>query len=414
MPSQAGAARLTPTSFAALAAAAYLLLTLPILFLGSRDLSFFVIAGDFFVDPHALLARIYVRPGSYGYDGQFFYRLAVAPFSLADTAGGIRFDVPVYRSQRFLYPLLAWVVSAGQPGAAAAALFAINLAGIGGIAAAALSLVRRLALPDATAWAIVAWPGLLVTLTHDTAEIVAVAFLLSAMAVRDRLPLYILLGAAATLARETTAPVFAGLFLYDALALRRGGSWRLLLADGLAVVPLLAVHAVMPILWHQTTSEGVLAHDFGWPLLGLGRALVEKVTELTASVSGHNRRSLAALNLGALVLLLAARGHCLDRGSVASVGAADGRAPRGRRRVRDAVRILPRLQRVLAPKLPHHRRRQPGPPRPHRARRRDGGERDRVHLCRIRRRAVLEQRPTINPAQEFALLFGAIGQHICH
>ncbi len=328
VPSQAGAARLTPTSFAALAAAAYLLLTLPILVQGSRDLSFFVIAGDFFVDPHALLAPIYVRPGSYGYDGQFFYRLAVAPFSLADTAAGIRFDVPVYRSQRFLYPLLAWIVSAGQPGAAAAALFAINLAGIGGIAAAALSLVRRLALPDATAWAIVAWPGLLVTLTHDTAEIVAVAFLLSAMAVRDRLPLYILFGAAATLTRETTAPVFAGLFLYDLLALRRGGSWRLALADGLAVVPLLAVHAVMPILWHQTTSEGVVAHDFGWPLLGLGRALVEKVTALAASVSGHNRRSLAMLNLGALVLLFvvagraAAAAYRARRGATAWIAAA--------------------------------------------------------------------------------------------
>ena len=293
-----------PLTFAALIALIYLALTLPILLHASQDLSVFIIAGDYFVDPHA---PILVRPHSFGYDGQFFYRLAVAPFSFTNPAAGIRFDVPVYRSQRFLYPLLAWLASAAQPGAAPAALFAVNIAAIALLAGAALSLVRRLALPDATAFAIVAWPGLLVSLTHDTAEIVTVAFLLSALAARAhrRLALYILCGIAATLTRETAAPVFAGLFLYDLVALRRGGSWRLLLADIATVLPLLADHAIMPILWHQTASEGVLSHDFGWLLLGLARALAEKITALTSA--NHSRAD--ALNLVALVLLflLAAR-----------------------------------------------------------------------------------------------------------
>lgn len=300
---RAGPVRLHPLAFAALIVAVYVALALPI----SRDLSF-VVAGDYFVDAHALPAPIFVRPHSFGYDGQFFYRMAVAPFSFANPAAGILFDVPVYRSQRFLFPLIAWLASGGQPAAAATAMFAINLAGIGLIAATALGLVRRLALPDATAWAIVAWPGLLVTLTHDTSEIVAVALLLAALWARVAaapLALYVVLGAAAPLARETTAPVFAGLFLWDLLSLRRGGSWRLVLADALTVAPVLALHAIMPVLWQQTVSEGVLAHVFGWPLLGPARAVVEKIAALVDAVPGHGRRAFAALNLVTLLLLVA-------------------------------------------------------------------------------------------------------------
>lgn len=218
-----GMTRVHPLAFALLIAAAYVALLLPILLHDSRDLSFFVIAGDYFVDPHT---PILVRPNSFGYDGQFFYRLAVAPFSFDNPAAGIRFDVPVYRSQRFLYPLLAWLASTAQPAAAPAALVATNIAAIALLAGAALTLVRRLALPDATAWAIVAWPGLLVSLTHDTAEIVTVAFLLAALAARahDRIKLFVLFGIAATLTRETAAPVFAGLFLWDLIALRKPAS----------------------------------------------------------------------------------------------------------------------------------------------------------------------------------------------
>src|SRR6266436_1733061 len=45
-----------------------------------------------------------------GYDGQFSYWLAVDP---SPAAAGTHFDVPAYRYQRILYPLLARALALG-------------------------------------------------------------------------------------------------------------------------------------------------------------------------------------------------------------------------------------------------------------------------------------------------------------
>jgi hypothetical protein len=51
----------------------------------------------------------------HGYDGQFFYRLALEPFSTAERVDGIAFDAPAYRQQRIGYPLLAFLTTALTP-----------------------------------------------------------------------------------------------------------------------------------------------------------------------------------------------------------------------------------------------------------------------------------------------------------
>jgi len=65
--------------------------------------------------------------GSQGYDGQFAYYIA------RDPAQGWQYcDVPAYRYQRILYPLLAWVLALGQPEWVGWTLIVINIAALAG------------------------------------------------------------------------------------------------------------------------------------------------------------------------------------------------------------------------------------------------------------------------------------------
>jgi hypothetical protein len=65
--------------------------------------------------------------GTWGYDGQFAYYIA------RDPAGGWRYcDVPAYRYQRILYPLLARALAWGRPEAVAWTLIALNVLALAG------------------------------------------------------------------------------------------------------------------------------------------------------------------------------------------------------------------------------------------------------------------------------------------
>jgi hypothetical protein len=81
-----------------------------------------------------------VRPR---YDGQFFYRLALAPADLRLEAQGVRLDTAL-RRQRPGYPALAWLLSCGRPTLVAWALLVVNVLGLG-----VLGLLGGLAAQDA-------------------------------------------------------------------------------------------------------------------------------------------------------------------------------------------------------------------------------------------------------------------------
>jgi len=63
--------------------------------------------------------------GTEGYDGQFAYYIALDP-----AGGWRRTDVPAYRYQRILYPLLARALALGQPEVIPWTLIAVNLAAL--------------------------------------------------------------------------------------------------------------------------------------------------------------------------------------------------------------------------------------------------------------------------------------------
>lgn len=166
---------------AAVVALAYAWFLITLIHARSDDVSRFVVAGGAGVDASRVPPGLTVRGDIAGYDGTMFYRLALNPFTRAQTAHGITLDNPPYRQQRIGYPLLAWIVTFGRARAIPWALLLINYLGVIAIAWLGGRIARHF---DASPWwgALFAlYPGFLMTISRDLSEIVACAFLLGAV-----------------------------------------------------------------------------------------------------------------------------------------------------------------------------------------------------------------------------------------
>ena len=263
----------SPPAFAALAMIVYLASVLPILVHAHFDPSVFIVAGDAYVDASKLTSAIIVKPHSAGYDGQFYYRIGLAPLHLQADAYGVHFDSAAWRVQRILYPVLAWAAAFGRPDFVPASLFLTNLAGIGVIAFTAVRLAKRLSLPPLTSLAVVLWPGLVTSLTHDTTEIVAAAFLFAALDAyfAQRLILFAMLIALATLARETSILFVAGVFCFELVDAVRGskrGRWHRPTIIALALLPFLLWRELQFLVLDQAPPASDIKHNLGWPFVG--------------------------------------------------------------------------------------------------------------------------------------------------
>jgi hypothetical protein len=171
--------------------------------------------------------------GEWGYDGQFSYQIALNPLE------GWRYtDVPAYRYQRVLYPLLARWMALGQPDWIPYTLIWVNVAAI---ALCAYAAGRLLASYGGSAW--YALPcglcvGLLIALRLDTNEPLSYALILLGLwfHVREQSWLGAIMLALAVFAKET-AVLAVGAFL-AAYVLNR--NWteagRLLLVSGVPFI----------------------------------------------------------------------------------------------------------------------------------------------------------------------------------
>ena len=219
--------------------------------------------------------------GTQGYDGQFAYYIA------RDPVGGWQYcDVPAYRYQRILYPLLAWALAFGQPEAVGWTLIALNVAALVG---GTYFTGRLLASRGVSRWYALLYGlygGLVAGLRLDLTEPLAYGLVQGALLAWDkwdagrgarvdisRLPFIICCFslALAALAKETALIAAAGLFLYLALERR----WREAVGLGLMVgLPFVAWQGV---LWAWLGSPGVgaggaMATSFEWlPFGGLLR-----------------------------------------------------------------------------------------------------------------------------------------------
>jgi len=233
------------------------------------DPSIFIEAGDKFVDGSRTIVPIKILKNSDGYDGQFYYRFALAPFDISQPGYGITIDNPPYRMQRIVYPVLAWLLSAGQPRFTAWAMVFTNLLGLVAIVCFAFRLSEQLQLSRIVPVLVSLWPGFLIALNRSTTEIVAAAFLLATIEsyIANRIWLYALLATLTLLTRETSVFIFAGIFCAELLQRK---SFHSLAARGLPIVIDEAWRNVLKHLWHRPF---LVNGNFTWPLLGLFQAI---------------------------------------------------------------------------------------------------------------------------------------------
>ena len=238
-----------------------------------------------------VIDRSHVTPaGEVGYDGQFFYYMALDP-------GGAPayLDKPAsYRYARVLYPFAARAAALGRPSLVPWTLLLINLAAlVGGTLALALLLQRRGASPF-FAFLFGFAPGLYEAVSRDLSEPLAYSLVLAALTVWwwDNKPRPWAAGIVFGLAgitRETTLifplalAVAALVGLHDGIELRRGRDYRsaiVLLA--MSLIPFVALRiALLGWLGRDGSAEasrfprlpfgGLLSH---WPL---NRSLVDQV-----------------------------------------------------------------------------------------------------------------------------------------
>ena len=181
--------------------------------------------GHAYTHPHQLPPGFMVAdPNSAGYDGQFYYRLALNPFNWSKTAYGITMDEP-YRYTRIGYPLLAWLASFGQHSLVPLVLVGLNLLGVAAMAYLGAMFAREYGHHALWGLLFAAYFGLAISVGRDTPEPIAEAFMLPGLLAyrRERWVLTGALFAFGAITRETIlfAPFAIAVFRLVAIARRK-------------------------------------------------------------------------------------------------------------------------------------------------------------------------------------------------
>ncbi len=235
----------------------------------------FVHAGDRFVNTEDAPEDLLVRRRAVGFDGTGFYRLALNPLTRDVYEHGIVLDLPAFRHQRILYPVIVWAVSGGGRSSAVGwGLIAVNLASFAAIGWLGGALARRLGRSPWWGLTLAAYPGFAVSLGLDTAEIMAAALGLAALLAleRERFVWASTLITAAMLTRETTLLFVIGIAL-ACLVFRRPDARRI--PAHVFMTPLLGYLVWQLVLWWWwgtlplRQGSGV---DITLPLLGVLQA----------------------------------------------------------------------------------------------------------------------------------------------
>lgn len=237
------------------------------------NVSHLITAGDYFVNDTMTPTEIAVLKDSVGYDGQFYYRLALDPFTNLTTAFGVTLDNPSFRQQRIGYPLVVWALSHGNPVLVPMMLVVVNI-----IAAMALGgMGGKLAIdrgqPGVVGSVFAFYPGFAVSYFRDLAEIMTAALVLAGIlyGLRGRHLIAALFFGASVATRETALLVpasFGMVHLFVWVTQKhnlRSHSWYVYL------LPLLVYFSIRYYVgsnWGTDSLSGGLK-DLGLPLVGI-------------------------------------------------------------------------------------------------------------------------------------------------
>ncbi len=190
-----------------------------ILFIGALlvrsdgDPSHLVHAAPPWTDPRSAPRSLTVQAADKGFDGQFFYRIAVSPLSTDRSVAGVRFDLEALRNTRWLYGAMGWAGSAGDRDVVPWTLIGINLVAAVAVGGLSGALARDSGRHAACGLLLALYPGFAYSQSLDTSELVAAAFLLAALLALRRRRWLLAAGAftLAVLTRDTTVVVVIGI-----------------------------------------------------------------------------------------------------------------------------------------------------------------------------------------------------------
>jgi len=242
----------------------------------------FILVGRHFSAAGQLPKGIPVAP-TYGYDGQFFYRLALNPLNFHHTAYGITVDRP-YRYMRIGYPALTWLFSLGQHAAVPVVLVAVNIAAIGAMGYLGAVFARDGGWHALAGLLLPGYFGVLTSLSRDTAEPLAAACLLAGfLAARARRPvLAAVLLAYGALTRETVMVAVAAIAIVRVIGVLRR-TQRLGRDDLAWVLPAVVFVAWQVVVKAATGSIPLLAdggRNAGAPFIAQLQALKNNLAHL--------------------------------------------------------------------------------------------------------------------------------------
>lgn len=271
----------TPKVPLAIVAVAYLFFIVATLVQPGHGPSYFVMAGEGFCDPDLVPENLEVMSEYLGYDGQFYYRLALDPFTREPTAFGITLENPPYRHQRIVYPFIVWLLSLGRSGPVPLLMILVNYAGLCAMAWVGALLARSLEANALWGLAFPLYPGFLVSLSLDLPEVLALLFVLTALLLlrRERHLSGALFLTLAVLTRETTVLVAVAILLSSlAEAWKSGAHARSKVY--FSAIPVVAYAAWELLLFCVWGELPVLsgAGNIGLPLSGLAERLAQMWT----------------------------------------------------------------------------------------------------------------------------------------
>jgi hypothetical protein len=230
------------------------------LFVAARDISHgghlgaFALASNVFVHPGAS-TDLPVHTGTNGYDGQFYYRLALNPLTHQVTAFHITLDNPPYRQQRIGLPATAWAVREVFRAPTSVALVLVNVLALVAVGWAGATWARKYGRSPWWGIALAASPALVMALARDLTEPLATAALVVGLLswTRGRLWLASLAFTAAVLCRETVLVVLLGMGVWCFVQLVRGGG-RVRRTSAAQIIAL-CVPAAVEVAWQFHVRE---------------------------------------------------------------------------------------------------------------------------------------------------------------
>ena len=205
----------TPLKVALVATLILLALTAGRWGFGDRDISRFIVCGDRFTDTTRTPIPVQVLTDSSGYDGQYFARLAFAPFTKKQSAHGIKLDSPSYRQQRIFYPLTAWLLAAGNAEFIPWTLVLVNFFALVGIAVVAAQIAKSFHLHPGYGLLPMLSCGLILSFGRDLAEPLTIFLVTLTLyfLLQKRIFLCALTASFSVLTRESSLITFAAIGL---------------------------------------------------------------------------------------------------------------------------------------------------------------------------------------------------------